>query len=314
METILITGGAGFIGSHLVNHYSTYAKVIIVDNLSMGRKENIKPSENITFIKGDIENSELLEQLFNKFTFDYIFHLAAVANVAESIEYPWATHLINQDATLLLLEKVRKKNKSLKRFVFASSAAVYGDSSYAIQTEGDAVQLLSPYALDKYGSEQFTLIYHRLYGVKTTAVRFFNVYGENQNPNSPYSGVLSLLTQRLKKAVNSEYSEFIKYGDGEQTRDFVYVYDVIQALLLVVKKESAVGEVYNIGSGKRTSLNQLLDIYQSTSKKKLCIKTKTARKGDIKNSLANITKIKELGYQPFYPIDQGIACYWKMDE
>lgn len=312
MEIILVTGGAGFIGSHLVNRYSASAKVVVVDNLSTGRIENIKPSKNVVFIEGDIGNLDLLNQVFKKFTFTYIFHLAAVASVTESIENLWSTHLINQGATVLLLEQVRKKNCKLKRFVFSSSAAVYGNSALPVQTEADGVQPLSPYALDKYASEQFTLMYHQYYGVKTTAVRFFNVYGQNQNPASPYSGVVSLINDGLKHKLESESFEFIKYGDGEQTRDFVYIRDVIQALVLVAKEEKAIGEVYNIGSGKKTSLNELLAIYESASKDTINIQVKSARKGDITNSLADISKIKKLGYRSLYPITTGVAHYWNL--
>lgn len=311
-EIILITGGAGFIGSHLVNRYSGSAKVVVVDNLSTGRRENIKPSKNVVFIEGDIGDSDILNQLFKKFTFTYIFHLAAVASVTESIENLWPTHLINQGATVQLLEQVKNKNHKLKRFVFSSSASVYGNSPFPVQTEMDAVQPLSPYALDKYASEQFTLMYHQLYGVKTTAVRFFNVYGENQNPASPYSGVVSLINDGLKNKLESEPFEFTKYGDGEQTRDFVYIRDVIQALVLVAKEEKAIGELYNIGSGKKTSLNELIDIYESASKDKINVQVESVRKGDIADSLADISKIKKLGYNSLYPITTGVAHYWNL--
>lgn len=311
METILITGGAGFIGSHLVNHYSKNTKVIVLDNLSMGDILNILPSNNVTMIEGDITNEEDLEYIFNTYAFDYIFHLAAIASVAESIENPWGTHLVNQDATLLLLEKVMKQKKLLKRFIFASSAAVYGNNMNGTNSEIDAVDPLNPYAVDKYSSEKFALLYHQLYGLKTTAVRFFNVYGKNQNPTSPYSGVISILMDGTVQLKNGEPFIFNKYGKGDQTRDFVYVKDVIQALVLLTNEERAIGEVYNIGSGESISLNDVIKSCQEVSGFTGQITSNPAREGEVLNSLADISKLKVLGYKPKYSIYTGLLDYWE---
>lgn len=311
MKTILVTGGAGFIGSHLVNYYSEFSKVVVLDDLSMGKLSNIKKSINVKFIEGDFSNKEILEALFNKYTFDYIFHLGAVASVAASVENPWSTHLINQDATLLLLEQAKKQKNTLKRFIFSSSAAVYGNSSSYIQVEENPIDPLSPYAIDKYASEKYTLLYYKLYGIKTTAVRFFNVYGENQNPSSPYSGVLSIIMDGMNKITEEKGFEFTKYGTGYQTRDFVYIQDVIQALVLLALEENAVGKVYNIGSGEAVTLNEVIKACREVTNLTMSIEQKESREGEVLNSLADISKIKRLGYKPEYSLYTGIQHYWE---
>lgn len=310
MKTILVTGGAGFIGSHLVNYYSEFTKVVVLDDLSMGKVSNIKESVNVEFINGDVSNKEILESIFNNYTFDYIFHLGAVASVAATVENPWSTHLINQDATLLLLEQSMKQKKQLKRFIFSSSAAVYGNSSNYIQVEDGPIDPLSPYAIDKYASEKYTLLYYQLYGIKTTAVRFFNVYGENQNPSSSYSGVLSIIMDGLIKMTQGEDFKFTKYGMGTQTRDFVYIKDAIQALVLLASEESATGEVYNIGSGEAVTLNEVIEACEIISNLTMSIEQTESRQGEVLNSLAGISKIKKIGYQPEYSLCKGIASYW----
>lgn len=310
METILITGGAGFIGSHLVNYYSQSHRVVVIDDLSMGKLSNIKESENVDFFYGDITNKTFLKKVWGKYTFDYVFHLGAIASVADSIERPLETHQVNQDATLFLLDLALKQKKSIKRFLFTSSASVYGHSGHEMQGENDAVSPLSPYAVDKYGSETYTILYNQLFELNTTAVRFFNVYGSRQNPYSPYSGVMSILTEGIQQKLKGNDFCFIKYGDGEQSRDFVYIKDVIRALILLAQNEKAIGNVFNIGTGVGTTLNKTIQIYQDVSNVVFPIKQEAARLGEIKNSLADISKLKELGYQPKYSIEEGIEDYW----
>lgn len=258
MEKILITGGAGFIGSTLANHLGKENVVIVVDDLSMGKVENLEMDRNITFIEGDVADSVLMEEIIRANQFDYIFHLAAVASVADSVARPVETHRVNFESVLMLLELVRKYQPNLKRIVFSSSAAVYGDEPTLPKKEESIIRPLTPYAIDKFAAEQYVLDYCHLYDVPGSAVRFFNVYGPNQNPNSPYSGVISILVDRYKKQLAGEKTSFTLYGDGSQSRDFVYIDDVIQALLLVANKEAALGQQFNVGTGKATTLLTLI--------------------------------------------------------
>lgn len=308
----LVTGGAGFIGSTLVNNLEkNNNEIVVIDNLSMGKRENLNSSPKITFFEKDVRNRDFVNKLFAEYQFDYIFHLAAVASVADSIERPFETHQVNMEATLDLLELAKETQKNLKRFVFASSAAVYGDDQVLPKSEISRIKPLSPYAIDKYSSEQYVLLYNTLYGLPTSAVRFFNVYGPNQNPFSPYSGVLSIITNHFKKIRNNEKDVFTIFGDGSQTRDFVYVEDVLQALKLVSEKEEALGEVFNVGTGAPSSINDVLGIYESEMNIKPIIQFEESRKGDIKDSVADISKLKKIGFSPNYSLDEGIAEYLK---
>ena len=210
----LITGGAGFIGSTLANYLSKENSVIVIDDLSMGKEENLIKSSKLQFINGSVTDSELMNDILSNNTFDYVFHLAAIASVADSVERPVETHQVNFESVLMLLELIRKYQKGLKRLVFSSSAAVYGDEPTLPKKEESVIRPLTPYAVDKFAAEQYVLDYNHLYGVKTSAVRFFNVYGPNQNPESPYSGVISILVDRYKKIQKGEDTQFILFGEG----------------------------------------------------------------------------------------------------
>ncbi|SPN74919.1 NAD-dependent epimerase/dehydratase family protein [Brochothrix thermosphacta] len=307
VEKILITGGAGFIGSHLVDLLATKGyDVYIVDNLSSGRMENVSTRENVFFIMGDIRNVDLMKSLIIKHQFDYVFNLAAVASVAESIDNPLETHKVNHEAVVHLLGLLREYNSNLKRFIFSSSAAVYGNCPELPKKETSDIRLLSPYAIDKYASEQYVLAYGRLYDLPMVAVRFFNVYGPRQNPASDYSGVLSIV-----KNCFEQNKQFTIYGDGTQTRDFVYVKDVIQALELVMLKNEMQHAVYNVGTGRSTSLNDIIAALSKSFEKELNITVKANRAGDIKDSLADISAITSHGYQPHYDINRGLSEYVK---
>lgn len=279
MEKILITGGAGFIGSTLANHLGKENVVIVVDDLSMGKVENLEMDRNITFIEGDVADSVLMEEIIRANQFDYIFHLAAVASVADSVARPVETHRVNFESVLMLLELIRKYQPNLKRIVFSSSAAVYGDEPTLPKKEESIVRPLTPYAIDKFAAEQYVLDYCYLYDVPGSAVRFFNVYGPNQNPNSPYSGVISILVDRYKKQLAGEKTSFTLYGDGSQSRDFVYIDDVIQALLLVANKEAALGEQFNVGTGKATTLLTLIQTIDQILETELALEYQPERSG-----------------------------------
>ncbi|MBC1399863.1 NAD-dependent epimerase/dehydratase family protein [Listeria fleischmannii] len=311
MERVLITGGAGFIGSNLAKKLITQFEVVVVDDLSMGSKENLPLSENLTFIEEDISEKSVVEALFSTYTFHYIYHLAAIASVADSVKYPKETHKVNMETTLLLLEAARTQQKSLKRIIFASSAAVYGDEPALPKHETSTIQPLTPYAIDKFSSENYILAYQKLFAMPTVAVRFFNVYGNNQNPSSPYSGVISLLVSALQQKNSAENKPFTIFGDGHQTRDFVFIDDVLQALQIVATKNEALGRVFNVGTGIRTSLHDIIRIGERISHTKLVLHYKPARAGDIKDSCADITALKTLGYRPQFTVLNGLEKYWQ---
>lgn len=313
MEKILITGGAGFIGSTLANHLGKENVVIVVDDLSMGKVENLEMDRNITFIEGDVADSVLMEEIIRANQFDYIFHLAAVASVADSVARPVETHRVNFESVLMLLELIRKYQPNLKRIVFSSSAAVYGDEPTLPKKEESIIRPLTPYAIDKFAAEQYVLDYCHLYDVPGSAVRFFNVYGPNQNPNSPYSGVISILVDRYKKQLAGEKTSFTLYGDGSQSRDFVYIDDVIQALLLVANKESALGQQFNVGTGKATTLLTLIQTIDQILETELALEYQPERSGDIHDSLADISKIQSIGYLPKYDVLSGMKNYLKTE-
>ncbi|MEI5991365.1 NAD-dependent epimerase/dehydratase family protein [Enterococcus crotali] len=309
MSKILITGGAGFIGSTLANYYSENHNVLVVDDLSMGNQQNLANSENIEFVKGSVTDKQLMQKILIDNQFDYIFHLAAIASVADSVERPLETHDVNFDSVLQLLELVRKYQKELKRLVFSSSAAVYGDEPTLPKQEESIIRPLTPYAIDKFAAEKYVVDYYHLYNVPTSAVRFFNVYGPKQNPESPYSGVISIMMDRYKKLLNKEKSTFTMFGDGTQSRDFVFIEDVVQALNLVATSQDTLGEVYNIGTGEAIGLNELVSTIDSFLEVNLPIQYEDERSGDIKHSLANISKVKAVGYQPNYNIKSGLEKY-----
>lgn len=307
MNRILITGGAGFIGSNLAKALvNDHNEVVIVDDLSMGQLDNIKDLD-VEFYEHDVNDKEFIHHLLRKYKFDYIYFLAAIASVADSVERPLETHAVNQEAVLDTLEFFHHNELPLKRFIFSSSAAVYGNLPDIPKKETSPVQPLTPYAVDKYASERFTIDYERLYGVPTVAVRFFNVFGPNQNPESPYSGVLSIITDCLK-----EDKTFNLYGDGSQTRDFVFVDDVVKALRLVATKTPN-STVYNIAQGGETSLMDIIRLYEKVADKKLNIKQMPARRGDIEKSIADISKIKKLGFKPDWSLEKGLKKYWEYE-
>lgn len=308
MNQVLITGGAGFIGSTLANYYSKKDQVIVVDDLSMGNRRNLNPSKNITFLEGSVTDSALMKKVMTEYQFDYIFHLAAIASVADSVERPVETHQVNFDSVFQLLELARKQTK-LKRLVFASSAAVYGDEPTLPKQEESVIRPLTPYAVDKFAAEKYVINYAHLYGVPTSAVRFFNVYGPNQNPFSPYSGVISIMMNQYHQILAGEAAEFKIFGDGDQSRDFVFIEDVIQALTLVATSEASLGEVYNVGTGKSVNLNELIATLNQLLNVELPIVHQEKRSGDIQHSLSDITKIKNIGYEAKDTIYTGLKKY-----
>jgi len=301
----LVTGGAGFIGSHLVEELLQKGrKVVVLDDLSTGKRENLPDSEDLEFVEGSITDRELLRELFSKYKFKSVFHLAAIPSVDLSVKEPLKTHSVNCDGTLYLLEE--SKRVGVERFIFASSAAVYGNRPELPKREDHPVEPLTPYGVDKYSSERFVVNSYSLYSLKTTALRFFNVYGERQDPSSPYSGVISIFINRIIRYLEGENVFIDIFGDGKQTRDFIYVKDVVSAILLIESKQESYGEVYNVGTGRETSLLDLLDVLKEIAGKLPPLRFLPPREGDIKRSFADISKLKLIGFRPKYSLREGL--------
>ncbi|MBO1214790.1 NAD-dependent epimerase/dehydratase family protein [Staphylococcus nepalensis] len=301
---ILITGGAGFIGSHLAEYFNENYEVFILDNLSTGHRSNVSFIDETHFIKNDITNKSLIQELINKEKFDIIIHLAAVVSVVETIDNPILSQKVNIDGTLNLLEANKQYNSNLKKFIFASSAAVYGNTELLPQKIESFIDPESPYAIEKYTGEQYTKLYNKLYGLPTTALRFFNIYGPRQDPSSPYSGVLSIMNSKFY-----HNESFTFFGDGKQTRDFVYIKDLVQAVSIVINCEESNGKIFNLGTGNQLSLLQMFEEFEKIYDKTIDYEFTEPRSGDIKYSYAQIEGLNKLGYNPKYSAQEGLKEY-----
>jgi nucleoside-diphosphate-sugar epimerase len=295
-HSYLVTGGAGFIGSHLVeNLLVDGCHVKVFDNFSTGFKSNLADLPKslhgtLEVISGDVRDAQSLGEAMRGV--EGVFHLAALVSVPLSIEQPELSFDINSRGTQLVLDAAIKND--VKRVVMASSAAVYGDNQNLPLREEELSMPLSPYGLDKSFGEQMGRLYADLYQMNVTCLRFFNVFGPRQPPDSPYSGVVSIFA---KKAAAKEAAAF--YGDGEQTRDFVFVKDVANALKLSMQSSLTGFYVYNVGSGNAMTVKELWDAFREISGDVETAKQMPAREGDIKASLSDISKIQaDLGFNP----------------
>ncbi|SEA44640.1 UDP-glucose 4-epimerase [Desulfuromusa kysingii] len=297
---ILVTGGGGFIGSHLVDVLiAKKNNVTVLDNFSTGHRTNLPLSHpRLKIIEGDIRDPEIV--LHAAKNCDAIVHLAAVASVQASVDDPIETHQVNLVGTVNLLEAA--KRHAIKRFVFASSAAVYGNTEVIPVSESTKLAPLTPYAADKLASEYYIDFYRRQYDLSPVIFRFFNIFGPRQDPSSPYSGVISIFMQR---AINRQ--TLTVFGDGEQSRDFVYVADLVALIAAAVRSQCAYQSAMNVGNGLQTNLNQLLALIQRLSGNQLDICYSLPRSGDIKYSLADNSKIVDLlQYQQEYSVARGL--------
>lgn len=296
---LLVTGGAGFIGSHLVERLLAAGdRVRVVDDLSTGKRDNLPRHEALEFIEGDIRDAGLIDRCAKGM--DAVVHLAAIASVQASMDDPVRTHQVNFDGTLNLLEASRRHG--VKRFIYACSAAVYGDTAIIPVPEETMLKPLSPYAVDKLSGEYYLLHYYRAYGLAVTSFRFFNIYGPRQDPSSPYSGVISIFVERLM--ANRPVTVF---GDGTQTRDFVYVADLADLLARAAHGTEGIGGVFNVGTGARHSLLQLLTYLEKLSGKRIERRHEPARLGDIQHSCADIMRLRNaFGGAPATPFEQGL--------
>jgi UDP-glucose 4-epimerase len=301
MTRVLVTGGAGFIGSHLVDRlFDDGYDVRVIDNLSSGKLENIDrylKSGRVEFVEGDIRDAALARK--SLVGVDAVFHLAAIISVPFSVSNPELTFDVNLAGTLNLLNA--SSENRVNRFMFVSSCAVFGDTKILPVNENASTNPISPYAESKLSGERNCLSFQQRGLLQSVVLRFFNVYGPRQGMND-YSGVITRFINRAKQK-----QHLTIYGDGSQTRDFVNVHDIVEALLASLKSSSANGEVFNIGSGKPTSIADLAKTVLELTGQDLEIRYELPRAGDIKDSYADISKAKRLlGYEPKVTLRDGL--------
>jgi UDP-glucose 4-epimerase len=301
---ILVTGGAGFIGSHLAEKLVQLGnEVIVYDNFSNGSYDNINELFNkgeLTLIKGDITNTQNIHSSLKGV--EGVVHLAAIVSVTESIKNPETVFDVNVGGTLRLLDACVKQR--VRRFIFASSAAIYGNASPPL-SETSQIKPISPYGASKAASEMFCHAYGESYDLETVVLRFMNVYGPRQTPG-PYAGVISKFAQAIGKG-----SPLLVYGDGKQSRDFVYVSDVVDAIALSLNSKRGNHEILNVGTGNPTTVNQLAKIFRNLSgRTDYPIRHVEARKGEVRFSYADIRKARKLlRYDPKVALNEGVTKF-----
>jgi nucleoside-diphosphate-sugar epimerase len=299
-KKVLVTGGAGFIGSHLADALvAADCDITVLDNLSTGHFSNLRHIENrITFYKGDIRDQDILIKASKDC--NIIFHQAAVVSVPQTVDNPVDSGMVNDMGTLFVLEAARR-NK-VDRVVLASSCAVYGDDSEIPKHEEMKPKPLSPYAVQKLAAEYYAGLYFNLYGIETVSLRYFNVYGPRQDPSSPYSGVISIFMTK-----GSTKESPVIFGDGNQFRDFIFVKDVVKANLLAANGNKAQGKILNIGTGKFIRVNELWEMICQLAGYNIEPKYEPERPGDVRESVANIDFAKKyLGFEPEYTFENGL--------
>lgn len=311
-KTFLVTGGAGFIGSNLVEYLLKYGakKVRVLDNLSTGFRHNIESFENhsnFEFLEGDIRDLDICQEACAGI--DFVSHHAALGSVPRSIDNPIATNEVNISGFLNMLVAVR--DNQCKRFVFAASSSTYGDSKILPKVEDQIGKPLSPYAVTKYVNELYADVFAKTYGIETIGLRYFNIFGPRQDPNGAYAAVLPLFIQAIRNGKAARI-----YGDGETSRDFTFVENAIQANIkaLLTNNNDAINQIFNVACGEQTTLNELWQEVLNISGKNIEPEYLPTRIGDIKHSLANITKAKNLiQYAPSVRIAEGIAITYKQN-
>jgi UDP-glucose 4-epimerase len=299
MSTYLVTGGAGFIGSHLAEELLRRGqRVRIVDSFITGHRRNLDAIGDVELVEGDLADAAVAARAAAGV--DYVLHQAAIPSVPRSVKDPVTSNRANIDASLNIL--VAAREAGVKRLVYAGSSSAYGDTPTLPKREDMPTNPLSPYALQKLVAEQYCQLFTKLYGFETVTIRYFNVFGPRQDPGSPYSGVISLFSTALL-----EGRQPIIYGDGEQTRDFTYVANVVDGVLRACEAPNAAGEVINVATGGRISLNELLRVMNricGTSEKPIY---RDLRAGDVRDSQADISKAKSLlGYTPLVNLEDGL--------
>ena len=297
MATFLVTGGAGFIGSHISEALVQRGdRVRVADNFSTGYKQNLR--QGVEFLEGDCADPDFAKRIVTGV--DYVIHQAAIPSVPRSVERPLESHRANVDGMLQML--IASRDAGVKRLVFAGSSSVYGDTEVLPKTETMPTRPLSPYALQKLTGESYGQMFTRLYGFETVTTRYFNVFGPRQDPGSTYSGVISLFIKAL-----AEGGQPVIYGDGEQTRDFTYVSNVVDGVIRAAETPGVGGEIINVATNSRISLNQLLGVLKKIFGSDVQPIYKPARAGDVRDSQADISKAgKLLGYRPIVGLEEGL--------
>jgi nucleoside-diphosphate-sugar epimerase len=303
MATYLVTGAAGFIGSHLVRALTKRGETVrALDNFSTGKRENLEGVEGIELIEGDVLDSAALTHAMRGV--EYVLHEAAIPSVPRSVDDPLTSHAANATATLMTLEAARRAG-SVKRFVYASSSSVYGDTPALPKVESMPTRPQSPYAVGKLTGEAYTLVYNRVYGMPTVALRYFNVFGPRQDPASRYAGVIAKFVSCMLAGDRPPI-----FGDGKQTRDFTYVEDVVEANLLACTAPEAPGQVMNVACGIMTDLLSVIGALNHILGTNLEAIHYPPRKGDIRDSLADVSRARAvLGFTPRVTVQEGLRRY-----
>jgi nucleoside-diphosphate-sugar epimerase len=298
---VLVTGGAGFIGSNLAEELIRQgARVCIIDDLSTGFRENLDEIQgDFEFIEGDINDDSSLSKALDRV--EVIFHEAALPSVPRSVEDPAETHRVCVDGTFNLL--VKAKEAGVRRLVYAASSSAYGDQPTLPKTESMRPDPLSPYAVAKLTGEYYCRAFHNVYGLETISLRYFNVFGPRQNPGSMYSGVISRFIDALMRDGTAEI-----YGDGEQSRDFTYISNVVHANVMAAQTTNGLGETMNVANGDRITLNQLFETLKKvTGKPDAAVEYKETRAGDVKHSQAdNRRALRCLDYKELVGLEEGL--------
>ena len=300
MASYLVTGGAGFIGSHLADALLKRGESVrVVDSFITGNRGNLEAlSGPVELVEGDLADEGVARRAVEGA--DYILHQAAIPSVPRSVADPLTSHRANVDATLQLLLAAR--DSGVKRVVYAGSSSAYGDAPTLPKREDMPTAPLSPYALQKLIGEQYMQMFTQLYGLETVTIRYFNVFGPRQDPSSPYSGVIALFATALLAG-----NPVTIVGDGEQTRDFTYVSNIVDGVLRAVAAPDAAGEVINVATGRQISINQLAKALGDVTGTSLPAVHTEVRTGDVRHSLADISKAKALlGYEPKVTLEEGL--------
>jgi nucleoside-diphosphate-sugar epimerase len=301
----LVTGGAGFIGAHMVDELVRRRhNVVVLDDLSAGREQNLSQvAGKIEFVRGRITDLEALRTACRGV--DYVLHLAARTSVPRSVKDPLETNRINVDGTLNVL--VAARDARVRRVVFAASSSAYGETPSLPKVEATPPAPISPYGVSKLAGELYAQVFGRVYDLENVSLRYFNVFGPRQDPSSPYSGVLSRFIGAMLDGVPP-----VVFGDGEQSRDFTYVANAVQATLLASEAQGVSGMVFNVGTGRRYTLNQTLQLLQAIAEKPVQAQYAPPREGDIRHSQADIELArKRLGYQPQVGFEEGLRRTWE---
>ena len=299
MALYLVTGGAGFIGSHMAEELVRRGeRVRVVDNLVTGKRQNLAHIAHVDFMEGDLADLDVARRAVDGV--DFVLHQAAIPSVPRSVEDPITSNRANIDASLNIL--IAARDSGVKRLVYAGSSAAYGDAPTLPKVETMPAAPLSPYALQKLVAEQYCQLFTRLYGLETVTIRYFNVFGPRQDPSLSYSGVISLFISTL-----CEGRQPTIYGDGEQTRDFTYVANVVDGALRACRAPAVSGEVINVAVGDRISLHQLFRTVRDLVGARLEPVYAAPRRGDVRDSQADIQKARRLlGYEPMVGFDEGL--------